>query len=164
MIIIADTGPLIALSRAGQLELLRELYAKVVIPSSVYHELDLDTARPERQSLTAALDENWLLISPLPEGAEVKARELALILDAGEADAICLAELLSPRFLLIDERKGREIAMRRCIPVTGSLGILLAAKSRGKIKSVTRTIEKMVKGGYHIAPSLLDKVKKLAGE
>ena len=164
MIIIADTGPLIALSRAGQLDLLRELYAKVVIPPSVYRELDLDAARPERQFLTAALDENWLLISQLPEDAQVEARELALILDTGEADAICMAEVLSPRFLLIDERKGREIATRRGIPVTGSLGILLAAKNRGKIKSVTRIIEKMMEGGYRIAPSLLDKVTKLAGE
>ncbi|VAX11492.1 hypothetical protein MNBD_GAMMA26-2549 [hydrothermal vent metagenome] len=164
MIIIADTGPLIALSRAGQLDLLRELYAKVVIPHSVYLELDLDTARPERQFLTKALDENWLLVSKLPEDAQVKARELALILGTGEADAICLAEVLLPRFLLIDERKGREIATRRCISVTGSLGVLLAAKNRGKIESVTRVIEKMMEGGYRIAPSLLDKVKILAGE
>lgn len=164
MIIIADTGPLIALSRAGQLDLLRELYAKVLIPPSVYQELDLDATRPERQFLTAALDANWLLVSQLPADVQVKARELALILDVGEADAICMAEALSPRFLLIDERKGREIATLRGIPVTGSLGILLAAKNRGKIKSVTWIIEKMLEGGYRIAPSLLDKVKKLADE
>ena len=44
--IVADGGPLIALARIGQLDLLRRLYSQVVIPSAVLHELALGSGRP----------------------------------------------------------------------------------------------------------------------
>ena len=45
-LIVADAGPLIALSRIDQLELLRELFSKVWVPGMVLRELRLDEGRP----------------------------------------------------------------------------------------------------------------------
>ena len=39
MIAVADSSPLITLSRAHQLDLLREFYVRVTIPRQVYEEV-----------------------------------------------------------------------------------------------------------------------------
>lgn len=39
MIVVSDTSPITNLAAIGQLDLLRQLYQKVIIPEVVYHEL-----------------------------------------------------------------------------------------------------------------------------
>ena len=39
MIVVSDTTPIISLMKAGQLELLRQLFGVVYIPEAVYREL-----------------------------------------------------------------------------------------------------------------------------
>ena len=55
-------------------------------------------------------------------------------LDRGEREAIQLAEEQRADLLLIDERLGRSEAKRRGIPITGTLGILLAGGKRRLIE------------------------------
>jgi len=47
--------------------------------------------------------------------------------------------------LIIDEIKGRKAAKEMEISVTGSLGVLVAAKSKGHIQAVKPLIEKIQK-------------------
>ena len=53
--IVADTGPLIALSRVEQLNLLTRLYTRVLIPPAVWAELAIDSGHPGAAALAAAL-------------------------------------------------------------------------------------------------------------
>jgi predicted nucleic acid-binding protein len=39
VIVVADTTPLLVLARIGRLDLIRDLYAEVVVPCAVYDEL-----------------------------------------------------------------------------------------------------------------------------
>ena len=39
MIVVSDSGPLISLMKAGQLNLLHNLYDEILIPEAVYSEL-----------------------------------------------------------------------------------------------------------------------------
>jgi len=48
--------------------------------------------------------------------------------DAGEAEAIELARELHADQLLMDERKGRRLAVQEGIPVIGLLGVVLLAR------------------------------------
>ena len=54
-------------------------------------------------------------------------------LDPGEAEAIVLAGECSAGLLLVDEKRGRRIAIERGLEVTGLLGVLAEAKARGLI-------------------------------
>jgi predicted nucleic acid-binding protein len=85
-------------------------------------------------------------------------------LDAGEASAILLAEQTDCRFLLIDERRGREIARRRGLPVVGLAGVLLAAKQSGLLESVGPVLADLSRQGYRLANALVAEVLRLAGE
>jgi predicted nucleic acid-binding protein len=158
--VVADAGPLIALARIGRLELLNRLYGVVVVPGAVMEELQVDSGRPGASALEAALSTGWLEVMTAP----TEAAELKRLLDSGEAEAIVLAEQIACRFLLIDERRGRAVARRRGIPVVGTGGLLLSAKRRGGIGSVTAELERLAENGYRLAPALVEEIRRLAGE
>lgn len=160
--VVADTGPLIALARIGRLALLERLYGGAVIPSAVRAELAIDSGRPGAKALGVALNEGWLTVKA-PEALD-KITALARILDPGEAEAIVLSEELDARFLLIDDYKGRRIARRRRLRITGVAGVLLAAKSRREIPAVRPDLEALSHAGYRLSPALFAAVLAKAGE
>lgn len=159
---MADTGPLIAMARIQQLDLLRRLYTGIVIPHAVHHELATDTRRPGAVALAAALKAGWLR-TRATVNIDVAA-DLAQILDRGEAEAIALAEEIHPRFLLIDDARGRRVAQRRGVVVVGTAGVLLAAKSRAEIAAVGPMLEALGEAGYHLSSALVERVLAKAGE
>ena len=133
-VVIADTGPLIALARIGQLDLLRRLYGRVVVPPAVHTELAIDSNRPGAKALAGVFAAGWADVVAVTD-ASVRL-ELDQLLGPGEAEAIALAEQEDTRFLLIDDARGRRTARSRGVPVVGVAGVLLAAKSRGELSAV----------------------------
>jgi len=163
-IVVADTGPLIALARAGCLQLLPALYQEIVIPPAVHAELCLGSRRPGSKHLADAMEQGWLKIRKPSINTASSLSELALILDPGEAEAIVLAEEVDCRFLLIDERKGRAVARRRGVPVAGIAGVLLAAKKRGFIDEVLPLVKNLEQIGYRMSSALVSEITRRAGE
>jgi hypothetical protein len=162
-IVVSDAGPLIALSRVRQLHLLKSLYRFVVIPPSVHGELGCGTRLTGAKLLEAALYDGWLKVQSLT-GQSSKLSTLGLLLDQGESEAIVLAETIDCRFLLIDERKGRQVAKSRGLSVVGTAGVLLSAKHNGLIKSVSPVISALGHEGYRLSDSLNCEILKLAKE
>jgi predicted nucleic acid-binding protein len=85
-------------------------------------------------------------------------------LDKGEATAISLAAEYENSLLIIDEIKGRKTAKEMGISVTGSLGVLIAAKTKGHIQTVKPLIGKIQKTNFHISEELIDQVLKKVNE
>ena len=163
-IVVADTGPLIALGRVECLKLLHDLYQDILIPPAVREELLLGSGRPGARQSAEALEQGWLQVQEPSAGSAQALSELMLVLDPGEAEAILLAEEVNCRFLLIDERKGRAIASRRGVPVVGIAGVLLAAKKRGLIDVVVPILKNLEQAGYRISAGLTKEITRLAGE
>ena len=163
-VVVADAGPLIGLARIDRLSLLTALYGPVVIPESVQAELGLAGDRPGAKILSAALASGAIQTRALAQGHETTLAGLRLLLDAGESAAILLAEETGCRFLLIEERRGREIARRRGIPVVGLAGVLLAAKRFALLESVGPVLADLSRQGYRFAGGLVAEVLRLAGE
>lgn len=162
-IIVSDAGPLIALGRIEQLNLLKHLYQNVLIPPAVHSELRCSADLPGAIALRQAINDGWVSIQSVPVRAKALS-ELRLILDAGESEAIVLAELVHCRFLLMDERRGRQVAKKRGLTVIGIAGVLLAAKSGGLIETVAPVVNRLSKEGYRLSNSLIAEVLKLAKE
>lgn len=156
MIVVPDAGPLIYLSGAGQIELLRALYADVVVPRVVYEEVTVAGAGLTGSAEVAAAA--WLRVVEQAPDASLLGR-----LDAGEAAAIPLAAALDA-VLLVDDGEARAVAGERGIPVIGSLGVLLAAKQRGHLAAVGPVLDRMVEIGMFVSPALRQRVLDLAGE
>lgn len=101
MIVVADTTPLNHLILIDEVNLLKALYGRVIIPQTVLSELQ-DEAAPPRVK-------EW--ISNRPEWLEVKHAASILdpslaYLDPGERDAIFLAQDLKADVLLMDDPAG----------------------------------------------------------
>ena len=163
-IVVADTGPLIALGRAGCLKLLHDLYKDVLIPPAVRDELHLGSGRPGARQSAEAFEQGWLQVQEPSADSAQAVSDLMLVLDPGEAEAILLAEEVHCRFLLIDERKGRAIANRRGVPAVGIAGVLLVAKKRGLIDAVVPILKNLGQVGYRMSTGLTNEIARLAGE
>jgi predicted nucleic acid-binding protein len=56
--------------------------------------------------------------------------------------------------LLIDEKRGRTIALRNGIKTIGAVGVLLASKQRGYITTVKPFLDKLLNNGFRISDAL----------
>jgi predicted nucleic acid-binding protein len=65
VIVIADTTPLLYLSRIGQLELLRELHQYIVVPVTVWREVVV--ARPDAAGVDLLRAASWIAVSDQAE-------------------------------------------------------------------------------------------------
>jgi hypothetical protein len=158
MIIVSDTSPVTNLIQIGKLDLLRELYQRIIIPPAVFSEL----AFLENQK--ALLEkEDW--IEPRELGDRSLMPELLERVDKGEAEAIALAIELKADFLLIDEQTGRAVAEEYGLKITGVLGVLVKAKQQGLIGEVKTCMEMLRdEAGFRIHPKLFEGILKMVGE
>jgi predicted nucleic acid-binding protein len=87
--IVADSGPLIALARIGQLDLLPTLYGEVIVPPGVYQEITGEADLPGARELAQA---DWLSVAEVDDQTAVQ--RLLFWLDRGESEAIVLAQIV----------------------------------------------------------------------
>jgi len=124
MLVISDASPLRYLILVGRVELLRELYSRIIIPSAVHRELNHGSA-PEAVR-------RWS--GTLPTWVEVRTPEhitpQSATLDAGEREALSLAIELQADLVLLDEFEGRKTAAVMKLRFIGTVGIIVAAAQR----------------------------------
>ncbi len=157
MIVVSDTSPLSYIHQIGRLSLLTSLYEDIIIPPAVADELQ---AAPR---LHETFD--WSLVRIVPPESVRRVEELLNELDRGESEAIIVALEVGADLLLIDERTGRDVARRMGIRRTGLVGVLLEAKNRGFIASVSQEIDHLVaQTTFRIHPTVRAEALRLANE
>ena len=127
MRVVSNTSPLNYLILIDEIQLLPELFAKILIPPAVSQELAHPDA-PEEVRNWIAIPPAWLSVIAAPTAGEDTEIER---LDPGETEAILLAEHVDADLLLLDDRKARELARARGLAITGLVGILDLAVERG---------------------------------
>jgi len=86
-------------------------------------------------------------------------------IDLGEAEAIALALELQAGLLLMDERRGRIVATRYGLQVTGLLGVLIQAKRNHLIPIVKPLIDQLIEQvDFRVSDQLYTTILKIAGE
>lgn len=126
-VVVSDTSPLHYLILCGAENVLPKLFRQVIIPPTVFRELQQpNTPTPVRQWASALPD--WVAVqSP-------KTTNLTLDVDAGELEAICLAQEIHADAVLMDDRAGRNAAIQCGLAVVGTIGLLEQAAARGLIE------------------------------
>lgn len=161
MIVVSNTSPIYNLAVVGELDLLEQLYGRLLIPHAVAGELsalgveqfDPGTPSPIRWIEVQAVSDNTLVGTLLME------------LDVGEAEAVVLALEAEADLVLLDERIARKIASRSGLRLTGVLGILVEAKRKKIIPLVKPLLDAIVaKAGFWIGKALYEAVLQEAGE
>lgn len=149
--IVTNTTPLIALTAAtGSLDVLRELYSRVVVPYEVAAEIK--AGGPDDFGLDVFAQASWLEIRQSPV---VLALYLQNSLDRGEAAVIQIALQEGLELVCIDEVTGRRVARLSQLKLTGSIGILLKARSMGFRVSIPEALNRMRARGIWLSESVV---------
>ncbi len=116
--IVSDTTTLIILGKLDRYDLLANLFSKIYLPQEVIQEVSKKTdgvyEKITKNSLFETKKITDIALFTLLDG----------ILDKGESQAIVLAKELE-LILLIDEKKGRNIAKNMGLDIIGLIGILI---------------------------------------
>jgi len=166
VIIVSDTSPITNLAAVQTLDLLQFLYGSIIIPVAVYNELTQADIKKAVPGATEVQTYSWIQTRPVQNLQKVNEILVANSnIHLGEAEAIVLALELKADLLLMDERRGRTLAMNYQLKVTGLLGVLLQAKKQGKIIAVKPLLEQLINDAeFRINDQLYEQVLQLAKE
>jgi len=142
-IVISDTSCLIVLTNSNQLDLLHLLFERIYITKEIAKEYSLPL--PE-----------WIEIHTTNSFAAINLLENQL--DIGEASAINLALSHPGCTLLIDEKKGRNVAQSLGIHIMGTVRLLIIARQRNLISSLEQALESIQLVGFRLSPKLVREV------
>lgn len=147
-LVIADSGAVFSLAIIKELELLNQLFDEVKISKAVWEEISFDKT-------TEFYEKMELFFKP--KITNIKGfNNLAFVMDYGESESIILYRELNADFLLIDDKKARNIAESFDIKCIGTLGILSVAKSKGIIIELKPIFEKLLKNDRYYSIDLLN--------
>lgn len=160
-VVIADAGPLIALSRIDVLDLLHGLFGQVMVTPEVRDEALPSTDYPGKARIVQAFGAGWLVCPSLPETSWQPTNPG---LGSGERSAIAAA-LQTPGCLpIIDDRAGRAEAKSRRLSIIGTAAVVGLAKLHGLIPIARPVLERLQPAGYFIHPKIIETVLKEVGE
>ena len=140
---VSDASVLISLAAIRQFGLLPLLYGEIVVPHAVWREvMGAGADSPGTEEVNAARAAGWMNVAGAANRPLVT--QLEATLDSGEAEAIALAVERAPCLLLIDESDGRRIARTMGVPITGTLGVLLRAKTQGYLPALKPPLAELI--------------------
>jgi predicted nucleic acid-binding protein len=134
-VVVSDTSPLHYLILCGAENVLPRLFRQVLIPPTVFRELQQPNTPPLVRQWAASLPA-WVAVQT------PKTTNLPLDVDAGELEAICLAQEIHADAVLMDDRAGRNAAISCGLAVVGTIGVLEQAAARGFIE-LPQTMERL---------------------
>jgi len=151
---VSNTSPINYLLQIDGIELLQNLYGRIVVPHAVVVELD----NVESPSVVR----NWAAQPPDWVDVRIPTREFGwqlAHLGAGERDAILLAKEIGADLLIIDERAGFKEAQNRGLLVTGTLGVLEKAADVGLV-NLTQSVSRLLATNFRIRRDIVETLLK----
>jgi uncharacterized protein len=161
MTIISDSSVLMNLAAIGHLELLPAIFTRIIIPQAVFDETVLKgTGKPGSEEVKTA---SWIEVKSCADHKLLS--HLLTILNEGESEAIVLMKELQGDLLIIDEKKGRQVAKKMNLNVTGLIGVLLIAKSRQLVPLVEPLLDRLQnEAKFWISKATRKNILEIGGE
>lgn len=158
--VVVNTTPLIALSRVGQLGILKKVYGEVIIPEAVYRELSIKEDSVCKRAVDSSLD--WIRVDKIKN--QMAKSMYKTQLHDGEVEVMILAKEITADVVIIDDANAKKHAKYLELPVTGTLGVLIKAKKEGYVGELKPILQQMVECGIYISQGLIEWCLKQTGE
>lgn len=156
---VVNASPLIFLARANLLDLIRLAGEEIVVPRVV--EEEIQRRGPTDTTVHAIEQTPWLVVTetpPIPEAIQ------SWGLGDGESSVLAWAYTHSGAEAIIDDLAARRCAAVFGIPVRGTLGLVLTAKTRGKVSEARPILEKLRQSGMYLSDRVMNQSLALVGE
>jgi len=156
MSVISNTTVLSNLAAIDQLDLLRQLYGVVYIPTEVYEEMRTGLEEGYRfyegldQLIYPFAENGWIRLTGVTGEPELRCMgKLPRVLHQGEAACLAIAQQRG-WILLTDDLTARDEAKRLGVPKSGSVGCLVLAVERGlcDLKQANLWLAEMIQHNY----------------
>jgi len=152
MLVVSDNSPVRYLRVLACDHVLPVLFDRVLIPRAVLHEL--------QHPHTPAVVRTWMAEPPtwLEVHAIAGPPDAGLArLEAGEQEAIVLAQELQADIVLVDDGKARDLAIARGLRAMGTVGVLEQAAIQGLL-NLPEMLGRLLTTHFRILPSLINEV------
>ena len=147
--IISDTSCFILLNNIDELELLHKLYGNVTTTLDI--AIEYGESLPEWVEIVNVVDKS-------------KQQILELQIDKGESSAIALAMEIPDSTIILDDYIARKIAHQLGLSYTGTIGVIVKAKLRGLIPSISPILNKIKQTNFRLTEELELQALKQSGE
>lgn len=158
MQIVSNTSPIYYLHQISRLDLLVELFGKIVVPLEVMDELK--AGKNQGLNIPDVKSFEWVSVR------ETKiAPFLPMITDLGAGESAVISYAISePAMAILDDGLARQVASNAKVRLTGTVGVLIQAKKVGLIESLRDDLDAIQSHGFFLAENLKAQALTIAGE
>ena len=148
--IASNATPLIYLSKADQLNLLRNMFKETWVPEAVYQEVVIQGKQREENDafrMDRAIRDGWIRVKSVKE-----IYNTALSIHSGEVEVISLAREMGMKIILMDDIKARTAAEMAGLSLKGTLWLLLKAVKQKILdfENFLVILEDIVRSGFYL--------------
>ena len=129
MKVVSNTSPLIGLAKIGRLDILEQLFQRIMIPRTVYDEF-FQAATPSEERHFQKVATGFVQIVKVEQLCSFSRR-----LDRGESEVLTLALQEEADFVILDDRKAFNEARELQLAAVSTRTVLTFAEERHLIPS-----------------------------
>ena len=160
MTVVADSSPLVILTKLGCFDLLNRLFLRLYISPEVHHEVVIAGAGLPGASEVGKAE--WVEVRKLQNQADLLTAQQKYALGVGELSTILLGKELHANAVLLDDYKARKLAKTEGLQVRGSVGLLETLYQRGYLADLRTAFQQLLMHSY-IDQRLLDRRLRFLG-
>ena len=156
---VTNASPIILLGKVGQIELLSMLSEELVVPEAVAREVrEKADGRSTLQELASSPTTRIERQVRIPSEVEV------WDLGRGESQVIAKAASDPGARAVLDDREALRCGEALGIPLIGTLGVVLRARSQGLIEAARPVIKTLRNVGLYVTDDLIERALAHLGE
>ena len=154
---VLDASVAIGLSKVGRFGLLQQIFGKVAVAETVLHEVLAKESSPGAPEVKEATDAGWaevVAVETDPRFSNFGAGEAATMTYAHKTGALAL----------LDDQVARSHASTHRMHVSGTVGVLIAAKREGFVEVIAPLLDELRRRNFHLSDKVIQDALAEAGE
>jgi len=153
--VVADSSPLVILTKLVCFDRLNQLFPRVYISPEVHYEVVIAGAGlPGASEVSKA---EWIQVKAVQNPAGLYAAQRKYGLGPGEMSTILLAKELGANPVLLDDCRARKLARAEGLEILGSVGLLETLYLRRYLTDLRSAFRQLLAHNVYIDQRLLDR-------
>jgi len=155
VIVVADSSPLVILTKLGCFDFLNRVFPRVCISTEVHHEVVIAGAGlPGASEVSKA---EWIEVKAVQNPAGLYSAQRKYGLGPGEMSTILLAKELGANPVLLDDYRARKLAKAEGLKILGSVGLLETFYLRHYLTDLRTVFRQLLTHNVNVDQRLLDR-------